>query len=480
MTVTFLARSPLIAMFGVGAWTAVGLLPVRAVLGNPIGFPSLALVFSLAAAFGLGASSMLTYAALLAAPRSLSVLPFFDLAAVLVSGWMLRRGARSGARQIPGLARFRGNQWLSSAVLVGVAGIFFAYAAGRALSLPLGEWDAWAIWNLKARFFFRSPSSWRRAFDVAGFHHPDYPPLVPLSVAGGWLREGREGTGVPIFFSLLFGILTGFVSVLPVYIARGPRTALLATFAMCGVFANQSDGFVDQVSSQMADVPAALFVSTTVLLLEIAANAAVERHRILGLAILSAGLAAWTKNEGIAFFVLTNLVLLFPLRCDRDAWRREVRFVLPASAVVSLLLLQYKLGVAPSNDLVSVARVPEMFSLMLNGARGWAIAAFASRLLWTFAGGRFLIVGLYWVLCPRSKDSVAGGRGGLVLLLMAVTDLAAVWISINDLAWHVQTLPRVLLQLWPATVFLVFFRRPLPAWGQASEHGSFVAWGPSP
>ena len=60
-----------------------------------------------------------------------------------------------------------------------------------------GEWDAWSIWNLKARFIFRGGAHWRDAFSsVLGFSHPDYPLLIPLSVAGSWILTGKETTEI--------------------------------------------------------------------------------------------------------------------------------------------------------------------------------------------------------------------------------------------------------------------------------------------
>ena len=63
-----------------------------------------------------------------------------------------------------------------------VAGIALAGLAGQALASPDGGWDARAIWNLRARFLFRSGDEWRGAFDAA-FEHTDYPLLVPATLA---------------------------------------------------------------------------------------------------------------------------------------------------------------------------------------------------------------------------------------------------------------------------------------------------------
>ncbi|HEY3038658.1 MAG TPA: hypothetical protein VGJ66_07965, partial [Pyrinomonadaceae bacterium] len=54
-----------------------------------------------------------------------------------------------------------------------------------AIKKPHGEWDAWAIWNMRARFIFRAGPFWRDAFSyVIDRSRPDYPILIPASIAG--------------------------------------------------------------------------------------------------------------------------------------------------------------------------------------------------------------------------------------------------------------------------------------------------------
>jgi len=62
-----------------------------------------------------------------------------------------------------------------------------------AILLPVGKWDAWAIWNMHARFIFRGGEYWRDAFSalLAPKHHPDYPLMLPLTVSRGWTYIGK-------------------------------------------------------------------------------------------------------------------------------------------------------------------------------------------------------------------------------------------------------------------------------------------------
>ncbi len=52
---------------------------------------------------------------------------------------------------------------------------------------PFGDWDAWAIWNLRAGFI-ASGGEWLKGFSQAiAWSHPDYPLLLPLNVARMWV-----------------------------------------------------------------------------------------------------------------------------------------------------------------------------------------------------------------------------------------------------------------------------------------------------
>ena len=76
-----------------------------------------------------------------------------------------------------------------------------------ALASPHGDWDAWAIWNQHARFLFRGGGSdaWR-AFLAINWSQPDYPLLLPASVARVWAYAGHESTLGPALIAIVFGI----------------------------------------------------------------------------------------------------------------------------------------------------------------------------------------------------------------------------------------------------------------------------------
>ena len=113
-----------------------------------------------------------------------------------------RAGSRSHARAAMTLNRCAAVAGAGPLVTAAAATLLIATAATAAASFvsasavyPHGEWDAWAQWNLRARFFARglADGAWRDAFaPVLAWSHPDYPPLVPSSIARLWIYAGRE------------------------------------------------------------------------------------------------------------------------------------------------------------------------------------------------------------------------------------------------------------------------------------------------
>src|SRR5260370_2739447 len=72
-----------------------------------------------------------------------------------------------------------------------------------------GGWDAWGIWNLRAKFLLLGGLHWRDAFSAVGaISHTDYRLLIPASVARGWSYAGTDIPLVPILIGFLFTAAT--------------------------------------------------------------------------------------------------------------------------------------------------------------------------------------------------------------------------------------------------------------------------------
>jgi hypothetical protein len=216
----------------------------------------------------------------------------------------------------------RGLLLWATGALVAVAVVRFA---AHTQALPHGAWDAWAIWNLKARFIARAPGDWRRFFEVP-WCHPDYPLLVPAAIGRTWRLSG-ESTLAPALHGLLFAAGATLFVAAAVARERGPEAACVAVCFLClgplPVYA----------ATQYADVPLSCFAAGAVALL---------LHDEPLLAGLAAGCAAWTKNEGLWFALMLALVTL--------AWRRGKLPHLLAGIAPFLALQAWHKHLAPTDD----------------------------------------------------------------------------------------------------------------------------------
>ena len=70
---------------------------------------------------------------------------------------------------------------------------------------PQGNWDAWALWNLRARFLAAGDGLAPRAWSpLLSFTHPEYPLLLSGFVASCWTDSGSISNVAPIAVSYLF------------------------------------------------------------------------------------------------------------------------------------------------------------------------------------------------------------------------------------------------------------------------------------
>ena len=186
---------------------------------------------------------------------------------------------------------------------VGVVGIYW--------QTPLGDWDAWTIWNQRARFFFRAGPQWRQAFSPE-FAHTDYPLLLPSSIARCWSYLGTDCPWAPWLLGTLFTFATVGVLMSAVCRLRSRSQGLLAGLVLLGMVP-----FLQRGALQYADVPLSFFFLSAVALFAHYDASQRPGRGMLVLSGLLAALAAWTKNEGALF-----LLVLPAARCAAT-WRRR-------------------------------------------------------------------------------------------------------------------------------------------------------------
>jgi len=351
-------------------------------------------------------------------------------------------------------------RWLNGLLCCAFAGLvggdLIEFLAAAHLH-PLGEWDAWSIWNMHARFLFAAHVPRVPLFSSA-LTNRDYPVLLPGLVAAGWRATGQAASGVPI--AIAFGFTAATVGVVAGTVAW-LRTSTLGLLA--GIVLLSTRTFVAQGASQYADIPLAFFLATTVALLTAAGARAREAGRpLMGLAGVAAGLAAWTKNEGLLFLCAIGIgyfgsALLLPL--DRRLPRERQRDWTPFLAILGSLLLPllwFKLALAPPSELVAGRRGAAALAQFATWSRYLTVAAAFVR-----TAGRFPVITLGAIAAALGPGH--GWRSRLKQAAPAWMTVAAILVGYFavyiltpfDLAWHLRTaLDRLFMQVWPTIVLL--------------------------
>lgn len=461
------ARGPMTAALGAAAPLLLG-LALAWLLAPPARRPAPALLTgALALPLGLGAASILRFLWLLGPGPTASgfVAAELALAAALlgVAAWRRPRGEP----EPPRADEPRAPRWavgLSAVVVVLALLGQVAFAATH----PHGRWDAWMIWNFRARFLLRADEGWRDAFSpLLPWSHPDYPLGLPLTIEALWRALGDESVVVPIAVALGYTLATAGVLAGAAALARGPWVVPAVLALLLG-----SGEVLKQGASQYADVPLGCLFLASLVGLALHARAPGPRgERWLLLAGAAAGLAAWTKNEGLLFALALPAGLLVSGR-GRGArgLARGLLCLVVGAAPALLVLAWFKLALAPSNDLVAGQGPGVTLGRVVDPARWLTI------LRWLAVEGIKLPVYLlaaYLAIVGLARDARRDPalRGVVaVLALLGLGYFAVYLVTPLPLEWHLDTsLTRLLVQLWPSAVWAgaLAARAPADANGEA-------------
>jgi hypothetical protein len=365
-------------------------------------------------------------------------------------------------------------RWLQRLLMVSLAISVLAalYATVlRALAHPHGDgWDAFAIWNLHARFLFLGGSHWRDGFStLIPWAHPDYPPLVPAAIARVWSYMGHDDPIVPAIISLVFTFATLGLLVSAVATLRGITSAALAGIALAS-----TPFFIEQGTAQYADIPLSFFFLAAIALLHWyqQRSAQIPDGRPTGLLVLAgaaAGFAAWTKNEGLLFLFafLVSQIAFFAWRRRQPSTAlrlnsiRESAMLLLAIVPFLLLIVWFKHSIAPAGDLFSSSGT--IIHKILTPGRYWAVLRWFVKDFLRFGNWIVPPTVLFVVLSFLSPSSGirrqnTAFRSSVLTLALTLCGYFAVYvITPNELYWHLRfSLNRLFLQLWPTVIFMFF------------------------
>ncbi|HYP08839.1 MAG TPA: hypothetical protein VER03_21585 [Bryobacteraceae bacterium] len=299
---------------------------------------------------------------------------------------------------------------------------------------PQGSWDAFSIWNLRARIIAAPEGLAERAWSPVLSHtHPGYPMLLSSFIGRGWAYAGAFDSAVPILTSFLFFL--GMICIGVGALAMARSASLAWAF---GLVLAASPSLLHEVPAQYADIPLAYFFVAAVAMM------LVERPVLAG---IFAGLATFTKNEGVAFLVVVAVAVLLTAR-------KQILPLLAGAAPAALVTAIFKLVLAAGVE-------PSHMGSANTGQIGTILSAYSSEFL-------NLGAGWYHPLLPVAALAVLWGidkrfqRPAFTALGIAVAMLAiyfgVILFTRDDVTWQLGTaLTRLYVQVWPTALFGCIF-----------------------
>lgn len=367
----------------------------------------------------------------------------------------IRRASSSDSPAVarPELRSLFSKLGIATAILVVGWIVFYGCEVTRH---PHGKGDGVAMWNMHARVLYRGAASdaWIDFFKSGKncAYHPDYPLLIPASIARMWTVSGDSPNFASPAISTLFIVATvltcaGFVTVL-----RGRTQGMLSAVALLG-----TTFFLGLASNQFADIAVGWAMLAAIGCLLLYDNSQSNRVKWLALAGAAAGLAAWTKNEGLLFAVLFAGVwgLRWALGPERRA-KLLPTCTLAAGILVPLAtVFWFKSCYAPPSEFSEIGTLavqlvdPSRYGVILPGMFVGLMKATKPLLI-------PLVV--YACVMGRSGETCRGVVLGSSLIALMLCGYTFVYlITPHDLEWHVTwSADRLWLQQWPSILLLTF------------------------
>jgi hypothetical protein len=332
---------------------------------------------------------------------------------------------------------------------------------------PHGGWDAWQVWNFKAKFLFLAGERWRELFDPQLWRSsPHYPLLLPLINVWGWTFTPQAPPAGPMITGFL---MTAAITGLIFAILRETTHHDTAILAPLLLITHPFFGLL--AISQYSDLLLGYYLLTALLCLLKALNENSQRHALLAGFFL--GCLGFTKPEGViaAGCVLLTLIAQqgrLYLKQDRPAKHLfAIKAVVSTLTVSSLPLVIFHIFLSPGNqtfvngwaasppiphlERLKFVLVFLLSELEVTGLVKWQILSGKWHGVWLALGIGVILGGKH---CFRSNLWIIPLSTGLYVTVVVFYYLTNTYF---DLSWWLRvSLHRILFSLLPLFVLWTF------------------------
>lgn len=322
---------------------------------------------------------------------------------------------------------------------------------------PQGGWDAWACWNLKARFIFLGQENWTRLFDpVIWGSNISYPLLLPSLNVWGWTWSGKPDWILTQTNSWLITFVTAGTLLFAIKKYAGRLHSMLAPLWFLSIFIT-----IQLAASQYSDLLVGNFFLTFLVCFLYFQRTGGTGWLAVGL--LALGALSFTKSEGMALAAISLLsgtaLVLFNKKWNEENGGLTLRFS-PFSFFFLLFFLP---------TIVFQLKYAGDSHTFINGLADVAKPTSLERLKAVFVFFKLELLAKqwngFWILALGGL--VLGWRGTfrrelwifpLVIMLYLGVVIGVYWINtfFEILWWLSTTLNRILFALMPALILWLF------------------------
>jgi len=323
-----------------------------------------------------------------------------------------------------------------------LATIFFLTCYFILYASKYGNWDAFAMWNLHAKFFYH-PELWKYLFtSKLSYSALDYPMMLPIIVAFFWNAVGSTSPNVPVLFAY------GVMLIIPLYTYFALRDEGLKWLSLIALVIFVTDNNFKQIAiSQCADSMLSLLILMVFVQYKKVKGLIDNRAYLLGFICAS---CAWVKNEGLVFYVLFTAGFIFSNYRHLPVLKKY----LTGAIVPTLVLASFKLFFAPANDLIS-ADNKQLFSLsvvLTDWSRYATICKFWLNTLVSNYIYALILIFAAFVVNRRFFASMPA----IIIALLLLGYFIIYLVTPHDLNWHLYTsLYRIIQHVYPALIYLI-------------------------
>lgn len=216
----------------------------------------------------------------------------------------------------------------------------------RAQYYAHGGWDAWSVWNVKAKFLFLGGQNWDNMLQPMMWRSsPHYPLLLPLINVWGWIFTQAPVYYIPQLTAIFFSFLTAWLLYASVKDLTGSKFSLIPVILLIS-----SPFMVLQCISQYCDLIFGFYLLAGVYCM--IKTAQEDSPSFACLTGIFLGLVTFTKGEGLLAAGLLGMLSVpyFWIYCSNKKRLDILAAFLLCAFFAATPMLYFKFVYAPNNQ----------------------------------------------------------------------------------------------------------------------------------